>query len=86
MQAACITRGGWILAIGLVCLLPQSGRAGEVKLPGGESLQNVDFERHVMGLFGGSAATAAPATARSRARAASGCRCSATIPKRISAP
>ena len=52
MQAACITRHGWILALGLTCFLPPGIRAAEVKLPGGGSLQNVDFERHIMGLFG----------------------------------
>jgi Protein of unknown function (DUF1549)/Protein of unknown function (DUF1553) len=52
MQAACITRHGWILALGVTCLLPAASRAVEVKLPGDVSLPNVDFERHIMGLFG----------------------------------
>ena len=52
MQGACMTRHTWILALGLACLYPAASRGAEVKLPDGGSLQQVDFERHVMGLFG----------------------------------
>jgi len=52
MHAACITRFGssLILAALFGCASPASG-AG-VKLPGGETVESVDFERHVMGVFG----------------------------------
>ena len=52
MPPACTTRLGWILALGFACLIPTATRAAEVKLPDGGSLASVDFERHVMGLFG----------------------------------
>jgi hypothetical protein len=49
MPAIYISRFGFILA--LVVLAVPSARAA-VKLPGGETVEKVDFERHVMGVFG----------------------------------
>jgi hypothetical protein len=47
-----MTRFRFALAAGAALLLvPSPGRAG-VNLPGGTTLERVDFERHVMGLFG----------------------------------
>src|SRR5438309_8263052 len=53
MQAACMTRFRAALAAScvLVLLAPSPGRAA-VPLPDGRTLETVDFERHVMGLFG----------------------------------
>jgi hypothetical protein len=51
MSAACVTRCGAALALAAL-LLPPTARAAEVKLPDGGTVQKVDFERHVMGLFG----------------------------------
>jgi hypothetical protein len=52
MHAACITRFGSSLALvallGSVNVAPCAG----VQLPGGETIQKVDFERHVMGVLG----------------------------------
>ncbi|HEY7327432.1 MAG TPA: DUF1549 and DUF1553 domain-containing protein [Gemmataceae bacterium] len=52
MHAAFTGRFGcrFALLIVAVCFI-RSARA-DVKLPGGETVQNVDFERHVMGVFG----------------------------------
>ncbi|HWG43976.1 MAG TPA: DUF1549 and DUF1553 domain-containing protein [Gemmataceae bacterium] len=49
MHAFCITRFGSSLV--LAALLAAPVCAG-VKLPGGETVEKVDFERHVMGVFG----------------------------------
>jgi hypothetical protein len=49
MHPACITRLGTSLA--LLALAVPAADAG-VKLPGGETIEKVDFERHVMGVFG----------------------------------
>src|SRR5438132_1172304 len=53
MHAACMTRFRAALAATCAVLLlaPSAGRAA-VPLPGGASLEKIDFERHVMGLFG----------------------------------
>src|SRR5262249_9012724 len=50
-SAACLTRCGAALALAAL-LLPHTARAAEVQLPDGGKVQKVDFERHVMGLFG----------------------------------
>jgi hypothetical protein len=52
MRAACTSRLAPVCA-GVVALLlaPAAARAA-IPLPGGGSLEKVDFERHVMGLFG----------------------------------
>jgi hypothetical protein len=52
MHVACIIRFGFRFALVAlaVCILPTS-RAG-VQLPSGETVEKVDFERHVMGVFG----------------------------------
>ena len=39
------------LAASAIALIPASLQAG-IELPGGGTLEKVDFERHVMGLFG----------------------------------
>src|SRR3954447_19350911 len=53
MQAACITRSAIALAAGLLLAMPvQAAESAGVKLPDGSTLRQVDFERHVMGLFG----------------------------------
>jgi hypothetical protein len=44
-------RSALVATCALLFLAPATGRAG-VTLPGGETLDRVDFERHVMGLFG----------------------------------
>src|SRR5262245_58329133 len=40
------------LATVAACLLPTDRARADVKLPNGGTIQKVDFERHVMGLFG----------------------------------
>jgi hypothetical protein len=53
MHADCVTR--WGAALTLAALLASPGAAAgpdPVRLPGGGSVTRVDFERHVMGLFG----------------------------------
>jgi hypothetical protein len=52
MHAAFTGRFGSRLALFILtaCVVP-SARA-DVKLPGGETVQHIDFERHVMGVFG----------------------------------
>src|SRR5439155_1045261 len=52
MHAASISRLGWILPLCLLGLSATEGRSAEVTLPDGGVLKQVDFERHVMGLFG----------------------------------
>jgi hypothetical protein len=55
MHAACITRFGSALALASVLSLCAPARAGApapVQMPGGVAVEKVDFERHVMGLFG----------------------------------
>src|SRR5262249_41578481 len=53
MHPRCLTRLGPALALGALLASPACGlRAEAVKLPGGGSLEKVDFERHVMGVFG----------------------------------
>ncbi len=49
MHAACLSRFGSSLAFAALLVAPVC--AG-VKLPGGETVEKVDFERHVMGVFG----------------------------------
>ncbi|MGH7173987.1 MAG: DUF1549 and DUF1553 domain-containing protein [Gemmataceae bacterium] len=49
MPVACISRIGSLFI--LLALVVPSARAA-VKLPGGETVEKVDFERHVMGVFG----------------------------------
>ena len=51
MQAACMTRFGLAVIAGTILLLP-AARADEIRLPGGGKVGKVDFERHIMGLFG----------------------------------
>jgi hypothetical protein len=52
MYSACISRFGASLAfVALAALSIPTARAG-VQLPGGETVEKVDFERHVMGVFG----------------------------------
>ena len=51
MQPACITRFGLALLAGTLFLASPT-RADEIRLPGGGTVGKVDFERHVMGLFG----------------------------------
>ena len=46
-----ITRWGWRLALGLLLLAGSPARAA-VELPGGTTVEQVDFERHVMGVLG----------------------------------
>ncbi len=46
-----ITRWGWLLVPGLL-LIPAGLARAAVTLPGGEAIEKVDFERHVMGLLG----------------------------------
>src|SRR5687768_17193920 len=48
------TRRGLLLAAGafLVLIAPNAASAAPVKLPDGGTVVKVDFERHVMGLFG----------------------------------
>lgn len=52
MQSVRIGRPGWIVPLFLLGVSYSPARSAEVKLPDGGSLQQVDFERHVMGLFG----------------------------------
>jgi hypothetical protein len=51
MHAARITRLALPLALGALALSARPAAAG-VQLPTGETVEKVDFERHVMGLFG----------------------------------
>jgi hypothetical protein len=51
MPAAGFPRLPWLCALALALLAPLPGRAA-VDIPGGTTLQKVDFERHLMGLFG----------------------------------
>ncbi len=51
MHAACMARFG-LAALAGILLTPPPARAGGVELPGGGTVAKVDFERHVMGLFG----------------------------------
>jgi hypothetical protein len=53
MHAASMTRFRTALGLTIACLLSTAPAAGAaVPLPGGKTLDRVDFERHVMGLFG----------------------------------
>jgi hypothetical protein len=52
MNAACSTRLGSALACGLLLALTPTTRSAEIKLPDGSVVAKVDFERHVMGVFG----------------------------------
>ena len=53
MLAAANARSGAVLATAaLVLLAASSAQAGGVKLPDGSVVQKVDFERHLMGVFG----------------------------------
>jgi hypothetical protein len=51
MRAACMTWFGVTFVAGTV-LAASPARAGGIELPGGATVEKVDFERHVMGLFG----------------------------------
>ncbi len=52
MHAACITRFGSSLVLAVLLGPISPALAAGVKLPGGETVESVDFERHVMGVFG----------------------------------
>ena len=56
MNAACLNRGriafAGALVAGLFALSSQSTRSAAVILPGNKTVDKVDFERHIMGLFG----------------------------------
>src|ERR1700731_2918007 len=53
MLAAANARWGAVLAaVALVLLVASSAQAEGVKLPDGSVVQKVDFERHLMGVFG----------------------------------
>ena len=52
MQASCLTRFGTALLAATVLAFAAGSARAEVRLPGGGTVQKVDFERHVMGLFG----------------------------------
>ena len=52
MHAACITRFGSSLVLAVLLGPISPALAAGVKLPGGETVEKVDFERHVMGVFG----------------------------------
>jgi hypothetical protein len=53
MHTPCITRFASALAAGALAVLAAPAvRAAEVQLPGGAVIPKVDFERHVMGVFG----------------------------------
>jgi hypothetical protein len=52
MHAACITRFGASLVLAVLFGCTSPALAAGVKLPGGETVTTVDFERHVMGVFG----------------------------------
>src|SRR3954463_888465 len=41
-----------LLSAGALLLLPAGGRAGAVRLPNGDDIREVDFERHVVALLG----------------------------------
>ena len=47
----CITRWGSLMALGLLSLTASPVAAG-VTLPGGTTIETVDFERHIMGVLG----------------------------------
>ena len=51
MQAVRLTRMAAFLAVTALAFAAGAARA-EVRLPGGGTVQKVDFERHIMGLFG----------------------------------
>jgi hypothetical protein len=51
MRATCLLRWGLALALGALGA-QANARAEAVELPGGGSVTRVDFERHVMGVFG----------------------------------
>ncbi len=52
MHAACIARFGTVTLLGCLILAGPPVRAADVKLPDGATVTRVDFERHVMGVFG----------------------------------
>jgi hypothetical protein len=52
MQASCLTRCGTALLAATVLAFAAGPARAEVRLPGGGTVQKVDFERHIMGLFG----------------------------------
>lgn len=52
MQTVHLSRLGWIVPLFLFVSFPTGARSAEVRLPDGGVLQQVDFERHVMGLLG----------------------------------
>jgi hypothetical protein len=52
MRATCLLRRGLALALGALGVLAQPAWAEPVTLPGGGTVARVDFERHVMGVFG----------------------------------
>src|SRR5262249_34674051 len=53
MPAASMTRFHTLLLLaGLAWLLPAASSSAAVKLPNGSTVEKVDFERHLMGLFG----------------------------------
>src|SRR6266545_4406869 len=52
MRAAGLTRYRTTLATALLLLLTPAASRASVNLPGGATLDRVDFERHVMGIFG----------------------------------
>ncbi len=52
MQASCLTRFGTALLAATVLVFAAGSARAEVRLPGSGAVQKVDFERHIMGLFG----------------------------------
>ena len=52
MQVPCLTRFGTALLAATVLAFAAGSARAEVRLPGGGTVQKVDFERHIMGLFG----------------------------------
>ncbi len=52
MHAPCVTRFGLALLAGAVLALAAAPARADIQLPGGGVVHKVDFERHVMGVFG----------------------------------
>lgn len=52
MPTTCMNRIGSHLALAALAAVAVPSARADIKLPGGETVRSIDFERHVMGVFG----------------------------------
>ena len=71
----------WMIPFALVVILFPNKAGAEVVLPTGNVISKVDFEKHVVGLFGKVGCILVPVMVPFKAKMDFDCRCSVTKPR-----